>query len=150
MFSIVHRPLPRPFLRFFRLRTESRHAPIGFKREARCLSLRPGGCATPEERWYRAASNRVAHRAVAAVGSAPAFEWLAVAGDADTMNWGGKARHPFRWLGCGSSVYPGLTRFAMNSELGEAALHVEGFPLLEHVVAGTREFVRERFGGHDI
>jgi len=45
---------------------------------------------------------------VAADELAPAFVWLAAAGDADTMNLGGKARHPFRYLGCGSSVYPGL------------------------------------------
>ena len=46
----------------------------------------------------------------------------------------------------GSSVLAGSTRFALKQS-GKTALHIERLGLLEPVVAGPRELVRQCLGG---
>jgi len=65
-----------PVSSLYWLRTESRQTPIRIKHYADCARALVA-LATPEERWYRAASKSVAYSSVVANRLAPVFSWLA-------------------------------------------------------------------------
>src|SRR6266478_2740939 len=71
----LHRPART---RFFVVLAANRIAPNTHQVQALCpLRTRPGGLATPEERWSRVASKSVAYSSVVANSLAPVFGWLA-------------------------------------------------------------------------
>src|SRR5579859_242821 len=116
----------------------------------RAASLRRGGLATPEKRWYRAASDSTSSELWLAPGTRRQCPGGSRRGRCGIDEIGGEATLSIQRVRLGSSVLAGSTRFALKTRLCETALYIEGLGLLKHVVAGAREFVGERLGGHDI
>src|SRR5687768_4106445 len=112
----------------------------------RCLGKRRGGFAAPEERWYRAASSRwTSQNRGCRASRLQSPSRLARAGDAQSIKTVKRGvhsesmarSHPFPWL------------TALHHWLAEAALHVERLAVLQHVVAGPGELVRQGLRRHD-
>ncbi len=68
------------------------------------------------------------------------------AGDTDTMKGAAKRHDPFNDL---VRFQRGNGLHALRHNLSKTALHIEGLILLQHVIAGTRELVRQCLGGND-
>ena len=116
-------------------------------RGAFCLCR--GGQATPEKRWYRAASGSGNSKGWLPGGARRQCPGGSRRGRYGCDKAGGEATLSIQRARLDSSVLSGSTRFALSDALSEAAFHVEGLVLLKHVVAGTGELVGERHAGHD-
>src|SRR5712664_3829038 len=115
----------------------------------RAAGLGRGGLAIPEKRWYRAASDATSSEPWLPPGARRQCPGGSRRGRCGIDDIGGEATLSIQRYELGSSVLAGSMRFALKTRLCETTLHIEGLSLLEPVVAGPRELVRERLGRHD-
>ena len=143
-----YRLSPRPFSHSVGCELNRTRHPSGSS-VPRCSATALVACATPEKLWCQAVSKGLlaVPMAIAAM-TTPVLQWL--------MAWGFSILYSCRWrkggvqisqLGSHQSAF--LARRPWPNPLSETQAYIEGLLVSQHVVAGSRQLVRQSLDRQD-